>query len=81
MPAPSRILSDCTYKVHYVGENRHGNLGTLCRDGDGDNPLLNSKGPHAKAAYRFKRVIRLGVNMLFMHLDEAGEPWGATMEP
>ena len=33
--APSHICL-C---VH-VGENRHGNLGTHSRDGDGDNPLL-----------------------------------------
>ena len=24
-----------------MGENRHGNLGTYSRDGDGENPLLN----------------------------------------
>ena len=31
------ILIDCMYMW---GENRHGNLGTYGRDGNGDNPLL-----------------------------------------
>ena len=31
------ILIDCMYMW---GENRHGNLGTYSRDGNGDTPLL-----------------------------------------
>ena len=39
--ARGRPKSDLTIPMYvHVGENRHGNLGTYSRDGDGDDPLL-----------------------------------------
>ena len=45
----SETLSLCTELRVHVGENRHGNLGTYGRDGDGDNPLLYSLPPQVSS--------------------------------
>ena len=40
--AAALLLVICPLYIH-VGENRHGNLGTYSRDGEGDNPLLSAR--------------------------------------